>query len=254
VADRKNVIIDGTGKNVPKYVDKIAALKKAGYRVRVLMPHVDAETAWQRSKIRAEKTGRKVPEELVRNAHAVIPKNFERIARQAHDFALFDSRQGHRPVWSGQEGKEDTIHDSEFVNAFRKQHTMSKAMNAGDKKPELPEPKREPSDSMEDMLKRIRDTPPGPEDWDDDGTGGNANGKPDAPDEGGMWWPVQDYEEEIREQMEQEHRKRTQPGKKPSKGAKSKEDNTKRKPLVRKDLGKALAPNARFIIPLGSLR
>lgn len=116
-----NLIVDGTGKDVSKHKAKIEALQKEGYHVTVLMPDVDAEDALKRAKERAERTGRYVPDDIVLNAHAKIPGNFETIARAAESFGLFDTR-GRPPrlVWSGNKGEKDQLHDPKFVAKFQR--------------------------------------------------------------------------------------------------------------------------------------
>ena len=160
IRDRKNVLIDGTGKNAAKYERKIEALRKAGYRIKLVMPHLPLETAVTRVEQRAEATGRYVPEDIVRHAHTVIPGNFERIARAADEFTLFSNDSPPAPppkeMWSGGAGKEDTVRDPQFVAGFKTlaersqaQQSMSKSEdNGGDA--ELPD-----SVSMDELLARI---------------------------------------------------------------------------------------------------
>lgn len=119
ITNRKNLLLDGTGKNLKDYTETVTRLRNLGYEVTVMMPDIDVETAVSRVKRRAEKTGRLVPEAVVREIYSKVPQNFEPIARLANNFALFDNR-GAKPrlVWS-KKGDSETIHDQEFVRQFR---------------------------------------------------------------------------------------------------------------------------------------
>lgn len=120
ISSRKNLLLDGTGKNLKDYTDTVTRLRNMGYEVTVMMPDIDVETAVKRVRSRAERTGRLVPEAVVRDIYAKVPKNFEPIARLANNFALFDNR-GKQPrlVWS-RKGDQETIHDEAFVSNFRR--------------------------------------------------------------------------------------------------------------------------------------
>lgn len=115
-----NMIVDGTGKDAEKHIEKVKRLQAEGYKVTILMPDLDVGEAIKRSGDRAERSGRFVPEEFIHEAYRKIPGNFERIARVADSFGLFDSREP-QPVlkWSGGKGEPDSVHDPRFVVKFR---------------------------------------------------------------------------------------------------------------------------------------
>lgn len=197
IEQRKNIILDGTGKNVEKYRKKIADLKAAGYHVQVIMPHVDMNEAIDRVEARAEKTGRYVPEDIVRHAHTRIPSNFEAIARTADEFALFKSGRPPKAVWAGGAGKGDVVHDANYVRDFLRlgkrltqevESGMHKSENGGGDKP--------PSVSLDDLVKRVASFDAPEEDKDAEQIQGGGGD--------GIWWPVEDYEDEIREQMDKQ--------------------------------------------------
>ena len=197
IEQRKNIILDGTGKNVEKYRKKIADLKAAGYHVQVIMPHVDMNEAIDRVETRAEKTGRYVPEDIVRHAHTRIPSNFEAIARTADEFALFKSGRPPKAVWAGGAGKGDVVHDANYVRDFLRlgkrltqevESGMHKSENGGGDKP--------PSVSLDDLVKRVASFDAPEEDKDAEQIqGGNGDG---------VFWPIEDYEDEIREHMDKQ--------------------------------------------------
>lgn len=162
IDSRKNLILDGTGKNAGKYKGKIERLKKAGYHVRVIMPHVDIGEAHKRMKERANRSGRFVPEDIVDLAHHVIPGNFEDIQSVADEAVLFDnSKPPPRPVWS-RKGNEATTHDESYMSEFRsvaqKRHEIArtkgwmKSLNHSLSKAE----EKEPDLTLEEMLERIK--------------------------------------------------------------------------------------------------
>jgi len=122
IAEGKHVLIDGTGKNGPKFVQQIKDLKAAGYEVRVNMAHLTAAQALPRIEARAEKTGRDVPRELVKAAYDKIPKNFQEVSKVADRFKVYDTSRRDSPVvWSkGPAG--EVHHDRGFVERFKKEH------------------------------------------------------------------------------------------------------------------------------------
>jgi 8-oxo-dGTP pyrophosphatase MutT (NUDIX family)/predicted ABC-type ATPase len=120
IANGQNVIVDGTGAHAGNFLDKMRALQAAGYHVHVAMPHLEASEGMKRLIDRAEKTGRMVPHDFARKAYETIPRNFERIAREADSFKLVDdSGKEPRTVWEGEKGGPDHVHDPAFVDAFR---------------------------------------------------------------------------------------------------------------------------------------
>jgi predicted ABC-type ATPase len=123
-----NIIVDGTGKDASKHIGTIKDLQSKGYRIMLLMPDVGMQEAVNRVEDRATKTGRYVPEDIVRMAHAKIPGNFEKIARESDEFALYNSR-GRPPevMWEGGKDKEDTVHDEGFVDKFKTRGAKAQA-------------------------------------------------------------------------------------------------------------------------------
>lgn len=91
VARRKNVIIDGSGKSLDKYVKAIEAYKRAGYSVVVLGTHVDLATSLKRAENRANCTGRWVPFEVTSEIAKKVPCNIKKISEAADEFVLFST-------------------------------------------------------------------------------------------------------------------------------------------------------------------
>lgn len=118
IGERKNILFDGTGRNQKGYEDLITKLKDKGYKVTLMMAHVDKETGKDRALKRAEHTGRWVKPDFIDDAYAHIPRNFEPLSKRADHFQLWDNRgEKAKMVWS-----EAGAHDADFVREFRKNH------------------------------------------------------------------------------------------------------------------------------------
>lgn len=129
IDDNKNIIIDGTGSVLHSYLDNLKKLKEKGYAVKLLAVDIDVEIAVKRAMERAEKRGRFVPENVIREKYATIPKNIMIMSKLLDDFSVYDNN-GISPkiVWSKKEGSE-TIHNKEWYAKFLKKINMSKALN-----------------------------------------------------------------------------------------------------------------------------
>jgi predicted ABC-type ATPase len=126
VEERKNLMIDGTGRSAEDYEQQIDALRDEGFFVAAMFCHLDdVNVALERVRERAERTGRYVPEHVVLGAYRDVPANFDRIASLSDDYAMFDTggEQG-RVVWEGVGGKA-TVYDQEVVGDFRQQYDVA---------------------------------------------------------------------------------------------------------------------------------
>jgi len=116
-----NTVLDGTGdSSLEKLKSKTEAARAAGHRVRAVYLTVDTEEAIRRSDARAEKSGRKVPHESIRNIHAsvsrIVPKAVE--SGLFDDFELWDNN-GASPVKvASAKGKELVIHEQGMWDKF----------------------------------------------------------------------------------------------------------------------------------------
>jgi predicted ABC-type ATPase len=119
LAQRKNMILDGTGKNQGKMEEKLKALKAKGYSVHLVMVHLDKDVAKKRQDIRAERTGRYVPDDVFHGAHDAIPQNFEPLSKHAHEATLIDNT-GPNPQQVMKRGKDGVeVHDEDRWKAFQ---------------------------------------------------------------------------------------------------------------------------------------
>lgn len=127
IAGGHHVVIDGTGGNADKFISMMNDLKEKGYEVHVFYPHLDANTGVQRAAGRAERSGRFVPENVIRGTYAKIDQARDRIMAAAPNITVFDSkartpgdpRSSHAVVMTKKEGKGETIHDPVFMNNLR---------------------------------------------------------------------------------------------------------------------------------------
>lgn len=124
IENGQHVIVDGTGSNADSMLAKMKQLKDNGYQVHLAYAHLDnVDEALRRVADRAEKTGRTVPEKLVRSAYSSIPKNFPKLARGADSFAVYDTSRKDAPmIWEKKVGQAERHHDAGAVSAFKAKH------------------------------------------------------------------------------------------------------------------------------------
>lgn len=216
IEGRKNVIIDGTGKNIDKYLKKIKVLKDQGYHVQIIMPHVTLGEALKRVSDRARKTGRYVPNEVSIDAHRAIPGNFEKIAHAADEYALFRAKKPPSLIVSGGKDRVEKIHDPKEHAAFMHiaktaAHDVGAEKKHGamyTRKSEEPErlstdlPEAEPSFSLKDVRKRLATWNPLDEDEKKNHAPAHANWSDDEEPDDGVAEVVQDYEDETRKHLQ----------------------------------------------------
>lgn len=206
--NRQNVVLDGTGKNADKYIDKVNKLKKAGYHVQLLYAHTDMEEAVSRAKQRADRSGRWVPDPILREAHTKIPVNFEKVARHTDSFSLVESTRPPKVLWEGGGDREDDIHDEAKVREFKqlanrmadklgkpKPHAMTKSRIVKARKGE-----QAPAIPIEEIRRRIHEN--GKHVGDEEPIAPSPGG-------GGMIEVLEGFEEETRAFVE---KRRKQPG------------------------------------------
>lgn len=126
----KNVIVDGTGKNRDKMMAKINDAKNSKHSIQALMPHVPYEDCVQRADDRAEKTGRYVPHEIIKECADKVGKSFMSLQDQFDRFVLFDNR--NRPAPPGKDfappvrlmsapPRPPKVHDKERLARFKRE-------------------------------------------------------------------------------------------------------------------------------------
>lgn len=96
INDRKNVLLDGTGKNLEKMQEQVRRLAKAGYNIKLVMPHIDVNEGKRRAAKRAKSSGRWVPMEILDEAYGAIPTNFHLVSAmpEVGEARLYDNMGG----------------------------------------------------------------------------------------------------------------------------------------------------------------
>jgi predicted ABC-type ATPase len=101
-----NLVLDGTGDtSVEKITGKIDEARANGYIVNGAYVTVPTETAVERSNARGERTGRVVPEAVIRDIHASVSEIFPKITGKFDSVKLVDTSDGNRVVGEGSGGK-----------------------------------------------------------------------------------------------------------------------------------------------------
>lgn len=91
-ANSQDVVLDGTGDSSPDSVrKKISAARASGYSVEANYVTIDTDEAVARATARAAKTGRVVPETVIRSTHASVSRVFPEIAGDFDSITLFDN-------------------------------------------------------------------------------------------------------------------------------------------------------------------
>lgn len=115
-----NVVLDGTGDGGEASLSKkLAQAKAAGAKTRGVYATVDTQEAINRSNKRAEKTGRLVPEEHIREIHSNVSKTLPKCAAQFDEVVLYDtSTKTPKLLATGGSGKGLTAVDKNGLDAF----------------------------------------------------------------------------------------------------------------------------------------
>lgn len=83
----ESFVYDGTGTNADRYVDWILKAQSAGFRTRLVYVRTPLQVALKRNAERA----RTVPEEVVREKHAVIETSFSIVSGYADDVEVVNN-------------------------------------------------------------------------------------------------------------------------------------------------------------------
>lgn len=121
---RRHTLLDGTGNGSLDSIErKSRQMRAAGHKVVAQYVTVDTDEAVRRSNARAAKTGRFVPESVIRGTHekvsAVMP---QAITEGLFDeWNLWDTGKGGKPVQvASGKGSSGTVHDREAWHSFLK--------------------------------------------------------------------------------------------------------------------------------------
>ena len=113
------VLLDGTGDgSEASLLGKIEAAKASGYKVRGFYATITVEEAITRATARAERTGRKVPEEKIRFTHAKVSAVFPVAAENMDEISLYDTTERTPRLIARGEGGTLTVSDEETYEGF----------------------------------------------------------------------------------------------------------------------------------------
>lgn len=127
IDNKKNLLFDGTMKDVRKYSGIIDKLHKAGYEVQIIGADVPIDTAVERSNVRAQQTGRKVPEGIIVGSHGGFSLTYPQLLDKVDKYSLYDNSGGH-PVLIQDESR---VYDQGAYDKFLdkgKQHIVNKTI------------------------------------------------------------------------------------------------------------------------------
>jgi predicted ABC-type ATPase len=113
------VLLDGTGDgDVDGFLAKVEAAKASGYKVRGYYATITVDEAIRRSDLRAERTGRKVPEEKIRFTHARVSAVFPTAAANMDEIDLYDTTERTPRLIARAEGGTLTVLDEDTYEGF----------------------------------------------------------------------------------------------------------------------------------------
>lgn len=116
-----NTLLDGTGDGgYDAMASKVAKMREAGQRVVAHYVTVDTDTAVRRSEERAQKTGRYVPEAVVRATHSAVSKVVARAIENKlfDELTLWDTNGGKSVKVVEARGNKLRVHDQELWARF----------------------------------------------------------------------------------------------------------------------------------------
>lgn len=119
IENNKNLLFDGTMKDVDKYDKIIDKLHKSGYKVQIIGADVPVDVAIERSNIRAKQTGRKVPEGIIKGAHGGFAVTYPQLLDKVDGYSLYDNS-GNYPVLIQDESG---VYKPELYNKFLQKGT-----------------------------------------------------------------------------------------------------------------------------------
>jgi len=115
---RRDVVVDGTGdSSQSSMTNKITKAKAAGYKVKGSYATTSTDVAVARADARGKRTGRYVPESVIRSTHAGVSDVFPKITNLFDEISLYDTTDGVVLLASGKNGK-FAVKDQDGYDAF----------------------------------------------------------------------------------------------------------------------------------------
>jgi predicted ABC-type ATPase len=115
VETSRNIVLDGTGDSgVDNLAKKVGSAKKQGYKTVAVYASVDTDVAVERMVRRYVRTGRLVPEPVVRETHANVSRIFPAAVNMFDSIKLFDTSDGPKLIATGQNGKLSILDQTKY--------------------------------------------------------------------------------------------------------------------------------------------
>jgi len=119
IENRQHVVLDGTGDSTVKSVlAKIEKAREAGYEVNGVYVSIDTESAVARSAARGLRTGRVVPDAVIREVHAGVSDVYPQVAKYFDNTQLVNNEISPRVIARGLLGQPLTIVDQRAWEEF----------------------------------------------------------------------------------------------------------------------------------------
>lgn len=93
IAEGRCFAFDGTMKSLNKYSGIVNQLRESGYHIVAVGTDIPTEEAIRRSGERAKKSGRDVPESIIRGSHGGFAATFPKIMENVDEYYLYDNSQ-----------------------------------------------------------------------------------------------------------------------------------------------------------------
>lgn len=123
IKGRRNLMIDGTGRDAPSMIATAERLKSLGYRVHLLFVHVDPAEGLRRIDSRAQQTGRTVPHKVALEVYDMIPHSFDKVKRHVHSYEAWTTSAPERAKLSFDSGPQGELtHTANTRKLVSKRH------------------------------------------------------------------------------------------------------------------------------------
>lgn len=121
IAQKMHVTLDGTGdSSIEKVLAKSSAFRAHGYKVVGEYVTADLDKAIERSNARGQKTGRYVPEDVIRAVHRSVSNVLPQAVHEGafDEMRLWDTNDGPPKMIASYDGKKLTVHDAAAYDKF----------------------------------------------------------------------------------------------------------------------------------------
>lgn len=97
---RYTFIYEGTMARRQKYKELVRSLKRANYDIHVWIADIPLELAIKRAAEREKEIGRKVPLNVIKNTHKLVPRTFLDIKNEVDSYQIYNNEDGFQLIYS----------------------------------------------------------------------------------------------------------------------------------------------------------